>query len=62
MGVSTVRITLENCRNLRCLEFLPDKIRSAFDLVRAAPLSRCPDVLEDISWEANGGVAERLGA
>ena len=51
MGMSTVRITVENCRNLRCLEFLPDKIRTAFELVRAAPIGRCPDVLEEISWD-----------
>jgi hypothetical protein len=51
MGMSTVRIAVENCRNLRCLEFLPDKIRTAFELVRAAPIGRCPDVLEDISWD-----------
>jgi hypothetical protein len=54
MGMSTVRIAVENCRNLRCLEFLPDKIRAAFALVRAAPEGRCPDVLEDIAWEPEG--------
>ncbi|HTT29333.1 MAG TPA: hypothetical protein VMG37_13050 [Solirubrobacteraceae bacterium] len=52
MGISTVRISVENCRNLRCLEFLPDKIRSAFELVKQAPVGSCPDVIEDISWEA----------
>jgi hypothetical protein len=52
MGISTVRISVENCRNLRCIEFLPDKIRSAFELVKAAPIGSCPDVIEDISWEA----------
>jgi hypothetical protein len=52
MGISTVRISVENCRNLRCLEFLPDRIRSAFELVKAAPVGSCPDVIEDISWEA----------
>ena len=51
MGISTVRITVENCRNLRYLEFLPDKIRTVFELVKAAPEGRCPDVLDDISWE-----------
>jgi hypothetical protein len=51
MGMSTVRIMVENCRNLRCLEFLPDKIRSAFELVKAAPVGRCPDVVEDIAWD-----------
>jgi hypothetical protein len=51
MGLSTVRILLENCRNLRCLEFLPDKIRSAFDLVRAAPVPRCPNAVDDIAWD-----------
>ena len=43
MGVSTVRITLENCRNLRCLEFLPDKIRTTFQLVKTAPVGSCPE-------------------
>jgi hypothetical protein len=51
MGMSTVRIAVENCCNLRLLEFLPDKIRSAFGLVRAAPVGTCPDRLEDISWD-----------
>ncbi len=53
MGISTVRITVENCRNLRCLEFLPDKIRCSFELVKAAPMCNCPDVLEEIAWEAD---------
>lgn len=50
MGVSTVRVIVENCRNLRRLEFLPDKIRRSFDLVRHAPIGRCPDLVEDIAW------------
>jgi hypothetical protein len=53
MGVSTVRITVENCRNLRSLEFLPDKIRSSFELVKAAPVCTCPDVVDDIAWESD---------
>ena len=53
MGMSTVRIMVENCRNLRCLEFLPDKIRTAFDLVRAAPIGRCPDAFDQIPWDPN---------
>ena len=53
MGISTVRIMVENCRNLRCLEFLPDKIRSSFELVKAAPVCNCPDAVEDIAWEAD---------
>jgi hypothetical protein len=48
-----VRIMVENCRNLRCLEFLPDKIRTAFDLVRAAPIGRCPDAFDQIPWDPN---------
>ena len=48
MGMSTVRIAVENCRNLRLLEFLPDKIRSAFVLVRAAPVGTCPYRLDNI--------------
>jgi hypothetical protein len=51
MGISTVRIMVENCRNLRCLEFLPDKIRSSFELVKAAPVCNCPDAVEDIAWD-----------
>ncbi len=50
MGMSTVRIGVENCCNLRCLEFLSDKIRTSFELVRSAPVGRCPDVLEEIAW------------
>ena len=53
MGISTVRIMVENCRNLRYLEFLPDKIRSSFELVKAAPVCNCPDAVEDIDWEAD---------
>lgn len=53
MGVSTVRITVENCRNLRPLEFLPDKIRSSLELVKAAPVCTCPDVVDDIAWESD---------
>jgi len=51
MGMSTVRIMVENCRNLRCLEFLPDKIRTAFDLVKGAPIGACPDMVEEIAWD-----------
>jgi hypothetical protein len=51
MGMSTVRIMVENCRNLRCLEFLPDKIRTAFELVRVAPVGQCPDVVDQIPWD-----------
>jgi hypothetical protein len=50
MGVSTVRIVVENCRNFRRLEFFPEKIRKTFDLVRDAPAARCPDLLGDIGW------------
>jgi hypothetical protein len=53
MGISTVRIMVENCRHLRCLEFLPDKIRCSFELVKAAPACNCPDAVEDIAWEAD---------
>ena len=51
MGMSTLRIVVENCRNLRGLEFLPDKIRTGFELVRAAPVGRCPDVVDEIAWD-----------
>jgi hypothetical protein len=63
MGMSTVRIMVENCRTLGWLEFLPDKIRTAFELVRAAPIGRCPDMLEDISWDREpSGVPEQRAA
>lgn len=49
-GIRTPRIIVENCRNLRGLEFLPEKIRQTFNLVRYAPAGRCPDLIEDIAW------------
>jgi len=62
LGMSTVLILVENCRNLRCLEFVPDKIRTAFALVRAAPVGRCPDRVEDIAWEPDRAVPARRAA
>ena len=62
MGMSTVRIAVENCRNLRCLELLPDKIRTAFELVRAAPAGRCPDRLEDIAWDPSPAMPQQRAA
>jgi hypothetical protein len=50
IGSATVRILVENCRNLRCLECLPDRIRSGFELVRSAPAATCPDPVDDIVW------------
>jgi hypothetical protein len=50
MGIATVRILVENCRNLSWFEFLPDRIRRDCELVRAAPSGICPDVVEEISW------------
>jgi hypothetical protein len=50
MGVSTVRVVVENCRNLRGLEFLPEKIRRTFNLVKGPPAGRCPDLVKDIAW------------
>lgn len=53
MGVSTVRIGVQNCRNLRQVEFLVDKVQRDFQLVRKAPIGHCPNVVEDIPWEAD---------
>jgi hypothetical protein len=50
MGLSTVRVVVENCRNFARVEFLPDKIRRSFSLVRRAPVARCPDLVEEIDW------------
>lgn len=50
MGAATVRIMIENCRNLRCLELLPDKIRGRFELVKTAPAATCPDLVDEIVW------------
>ena len=51
MGIRTVRILVENCRNFRCLEFLPDKIEAEFELVRRPPVPAVPDVVDEIPWE-----------
>ena len=51
LGMSTARIMVENCPNLRCMEFMPDKIRTGFDLVRAAPIGCCPESVDDIPWD-----------
>ena len=53
LGASTVRIEVENCRNLRHVEFLPDKVRGDFRLVREAPTGQCPDVADDIPWDGD---------
>ena len=37
MGVAAERVVLENCRSLSRVEFLPDKIKRSFRLVRRAP-------------------------
>jgi hypothetical protein len=50
MGVSTVRVMVENCRSLRGLEFLPEKVRKTCNLVKNAPAGSCPDLLDDIAW------------
>jgi hypothetical protein len=50
MGVSSVRVLVENCRNFCGLEFLPEKVRRTFNLVKTAPAGRCPDRLDDIAW------------
>lgn len=51
MGMATVRVMVENCRSLRAFEFLPEKIRHRFELVRCAPAGTCPDLVQDITWE-----------
>jgi len=51
MGIRTVRILVENCRNFRSLEFLPEKVQDAFQLVRHPPVPVVPDVVEEIAWE-----------
>jgi hypothetical protein len=60
MGMRTVRILVENCRNSRGLEFLPEKIHATFELVRPAPHPMVPDLVDDISWEP--AVAAATGA
>jgi hypothetical protein len=50
MGLTTVRVEIENCRSFTRIELLPDKIQRSFSLVRGAPVGVCPDVVEDIAW------------
>lgn len=49
-GIRTLRVVVENCRNFRGFEFLPDRVQSTFALVRNAPVGRCPDLVEEIGW------------
>jgi hypothetical protein len=51
MGIRTVRILVENCRNFRGLEFLPEKIQETFELVRHPPVPAVPDIVAAIAWE-----------
>jgi hypothetical protein len=53
LGSSAIRIGVQNCRNLRHVEFLPDKVRGDFHLVRNAPVGQCPNVVEDILWDTD---------
>lgn len=50
MGLSTVRVVVENCRSFARVEFLPDRIRRSFSLVRKAPIASCPDLVDQIDW------------
>jgi hypothetical protein len=50
MGLTTVRVEIENCRSFTRIELLPDKIQRSFSLVRRAPVGDCPDLVEDIAW------------
>ena len=50
MGLTTVRVEIENCRSFTRIELLPDKIQRSFSLVRRAPVGICPDLVDDISW------------
>lgn len=50
MSVRTVRIVVENCRNFRGGEFLPESISNTFNLVRRPPEARCPDRVDEIPW------------
>lgn len=50
MGLTTVRVEIENCRSFTRIELLPEKIQRSFSLVRRAPVGVCPDLVEDIAW------------
>jgi hypothetical protein len=50
LGIPALRVVVENCRNLGRLEFMPDRIRRTFRLVREAPTGDCPDLIEEIAW------------
>jgi hypothetical protein len=58
MGISTIRVLVENCRTLDGLEFLPDRIRRTFNLVRTAPMGACPDHVQEIPWVGTGSAEE----
>lgn len=47
----TYRIEVENSRSLKTLQLLPDRIRTVFDLVRAAPTAEVPEAVDQIAWD-----------
>jgi hypothetical protein len=50
MGVMTMQVIIENCRDFRRLELVPGKLRTGFRLVKEAPRAWCPDCLDQIVW------------
>jgi hypothetical protein len=51
IGHMAMRLMLEDCYSFHRVEFLVDKIRRSFTLVRPAPAASCPDMFEEIAWE-----------
>jgi hypothetical protein len=50
MGLTTVRVEIENCCSFVRIELLPEKIQRSFSLVRPGPGADCPDLVDDIAW------------
>ena len=61
MGIRTARLVVEDCRVLREQELGADAIRTGYSLVRRAPAACCPDLFEEIVWEAPPAAAGGRG-
>lgn len=52
IGINVLSIVVEDCWELQEVEIDLATMRSTFTLVRRAPVARCPDLVDEIEWDA----------